>query len=118
MKTEKAEVIWKYWNNGQLQSEQYYLNGNLHNPHGPAFRSWYENGQLASEEYRLNGKRHNPNGPAFRSWYENGQLQYEQYRLNGEKLTKEQFENRNQTCDCDGKVIEIDGKKYELKLIP
>ena len=33
------------------------------------------------------------------------------------KLTKEQFENRNNSCDCEGKVIEIEGKKYELKLV-
>ena len=144
MKTEKAEVTWEY-ENGQLAYEQYRLNGNLHNPNGPAFRSWYDNGQLKSEEYhingnlhnpngpairywykdgqlqyesyRLNGKIHNPNGPAYREWYENGQLASEEYWLNGEKLTKEQFEKRKNSCDCEGKVIEIEGKKYELKLV-
>ena len=86
MKTEKLEVIREYFDNGQwLYSEQYYLDGKLHNPHGPAIRSWYENGQLESETYFLNGKR----------------------------LTKEAFEARNKPS-CNGKIVEIDGKKYKL----
>ena len=72
-------------------TEYYCLNGRLHNPNGPAYRSWYENGQLACEQYVLNGRLHNPNGPAYRSWYDNGQLWCEHYYLNGERLTKEQF---------------------------
>ena len=117
MKTEKAEVIWEYRDNGQLAYEEYCINGKRHKPNGPAYRYWHENGQLACEQYWINGKCHNPNGPAYRNWYSNGQLATEEYWLDGKQLTKEQFENRNQTCDCEGKVVEIEGKKYELKLV-
>jgi hypothetical protein len=33
--------------------------------------------------------------------------------LNGERLTEQDFLAR--TNSCDGKVVEIDGKKYQLK---
>jgi len=87
MKTIKAEVKWTYHDNGQLASEKYWIDGKYHNPNGPAGKYWYDNGQLASEEYWIDGKR----------------------------LSKEQFENRNVTCN--GKIVEIDGKKYQLKEI-
>ena len=86
MKTIKAEVKWTY-DNGQLAFEKYYIDDKLHNPNGPAHKDWYYNGQLASEEYWIDDKR----------------------------LSKEQFENRNVTCN--GKIVEIDGKKYQLKEI-
>ena len=31
---------------------------------------------------------------------------------NGEELTEEEFNNRNSSCE--GKVVEVDGKKYKL----
>jgi hypothetical protein len=81
----------------------WYLNGKLHREGGPAIehsdgtKSWY-----------LNGKLHREDGPAFehpdgtKYWY-----------LNGEHLTKQDFLAR--TNSYDGKVVEIDGKKYQLK---
>jgi len=88
MKTIKAEVIWEYYDNGQLACEQYWINGELHNPNAPAYKYWYDNGQLKSETY----------------W------------INDNNLTKEEFDNRNKS-DCNGKIVEIDGKKYQLKEI-
>ena len=87
MKTIKAEVTWQY----------------------------YENGQLGYESYWIDDKRHNPNGPAFRGWDVNGQLRDEEYWIDGKLLTKEEFENRNAPPSCNGKVVEIDGKKYQLR---
>ena len=91
MKTVKAEVTWTY----------------------------YKNGQLMSEEYCIDGKQHNENGPAYKSWDdENGQLMSEAYCIDGKRITKEQFDKRNTiSCSCEGKVVEIDGKKYQLKEI-
>jgi len=49
---------------------------------------------LEYEAYWLNGERHNPDGPAYKSWYENGQLALEAYWLNNIPLTKKEFERQ------------------------
>jgi antitoxin component YwqK of YwqJK toxin-antitoxin module len=85
MKTEKYEVIREYFDNGQLWHEEYWIDGELHNTNGPAYRYWDKNGKLTHDEY----------------W------------VNGEQLTKEQFKNRKNDC-VENKVVEIDGKKYKL----
>ena len=81
----------------------WYLNGKVHREDGPAIeradgsRWWY-----------LNGKVHREDGPAIewasgtRKWY-----------LNGTQLTEAEF-NARQHPTCNGKVVEIDGKKYKL----
>jgi len=119
MRTVKQEYIVKYYDNGNICSESYRLNGELHNPNGIAYRTWYKNGNIYIEEYWLNGKLHNPNGIAYKSWYENGNIWIEQYWLNGKYLTKEKFDNRNNSScsvsvSVSGKIVEIDGKKYKL----
>ena len=80
-------------------------------------REWYENGQILSEEYLINGKRHNTEGPAYRKWDENGQIRYEVYWINGKQLSKEEWENEVKKDTCNGKIVEIDGKKYKLQVI-
>ena len=104
----------------------WYFNGQLHREDGPAieqangFRSWYVNGKLHREDgpalemadgvrsWWINGERHRLDGPAVemangsRKWY-----------LNGKQLTEAEF-NARQHPTCDGKVVEIDGKKYKL----
>jgi hypothetical protein len=56
----------------------------------------------------LNDKRHREDGPAVeyasgtKSWY-----------INGKELTEAEFNAR--TKSCNGKVVEIDGKKYKLQ---
>ena len=82
----------KYW----------YKNDQLHREGGPAIEYtgganfWYRNGQC-----------HREDGPAiewpngFKTWY-----------IDGECLTEEEFAKRTQSCE--GKVVEIDGKKYKL----
>ena len=37
------------------------------------------------------------------------------YDSNGKKITKKQFDKLNSSCD--GKIIEVDEKKYQLKLV-
>jgi len=115
MRTVKGEYIVEYYDNGNIRNEQYRLNGELHNKNGIALKSWHENGNICREEYRLNGKLHNPNGIAYKSWFENGNIWAEEYYINGKKLSKEQFDNRNNSCN--NKIVEIDGKKYKLKEI-
>jgi hypothetical protein len=87
------------WANG---AKSWWINGECHREDGPACewadgdKSWYINGQL-----------HREDGPAVeradgtKFWY-----------INGECLTEAEFNAR--TKSCNGKVVEIDGKKYKL----
>jgi len=105
----------------------WYLNGNLHREDGPAIESadgekhWYLNGKRHREDgpaseyadgtryWFLNGKFHREDGPAIedadgtKSWY-----------LNNVSLSEEEFNRRRQKDDCEGKMIEFEGKKYKL----
>jgi antitoxin component YwqK of YwqJK toxin-antitoxin module len=107
--------VQEFWENGRLMREWFTTSyGRQHNDAGPAFREWHENGQLVYESYWLNGNRHNAAGPAVRRWHENGQLAVEEYWLNGMKLTKAEWEARVKPAPCDGKVVEIEGRRYKL----
>ncbi len=99
--------------NGQLRIENFFLNDQLHNEHGPAICFWYENGQLQTERFFLNDQLHNEHGPAIRSWYENGQLLSESFYLKGEKLTESEWKART-ACQPDQKCVIIDGQPYKL----
>jgi len=67
----------------------------------------YHNGD---KHWYLNGKRHREDGPAVewsngnKSWY-----------LNGKELTEEEHKAATSKSTCEGKIVEIDGKKYQLK---
>ena len=84
----------KYW----------WLNDDLHREDGPAIersdgnKSWY-----------LNGKLHREDGPAIE--YADGS---KCWFLNGKKVTEEEHKKRTSKATCSGKVVEIDGVKYEL----
>jgi hypothetical protein len=85
--------------------KSYYVNGELHRTDGPAVE--YSNGD---KEYWINDLQHRIDGPAVEHC--DG---YKEYWINGERLTKEQFDNRSNSCH--GKTVEIDGKKYKLTLV-
>ena len=84
-------------------TKHWYLNSKRHREDGPAIefaggdKYWY-----------LNNKRHREDGPAVertngtKEWY-----------INGKELTEAEFNTR--TKSCDGRVVEIDGKKYKLQ---
>jgi hypothetical protein len=85
----------KYW----------YLNGKRHREDGPSAE--YANGE---KRWFLKGKLHREDGPAVE--YANGtKLWY----LNGKLVTEEEHKNLTSKATCEGKVVEIDGIKYELK---
>ena len=110
-------TIVKWHENGNIWIEQYCLNGKLHRENGIAYKSWYENGNKCKEQYFINGKLHRENGIAYKSWHKNGNICSEEYWINGKELTKEEFDNKNNSCNPEGKIVEIDGKKYKLNEI-
>ena len=86
----------------------WYLNGQLHRVDGPAIE--YANGYKA---WWLNGKLHREDGPALE--FANG---HKAWYLNGKELTEAAFNKKMQNKSaCEGKVVEIDGKKYKLQAL-
>ena len=99
---------------------EYDTHGNLtHFKDSNGFETWREydgngkeihykdsNGDEEWSEYDINGNLiHYKDYNGFENWYDS----------NGNKITKKQFDELNQSCA--GKIIEIDGKKYQLTLI-
>ena len=89
--------------------KEWYLNGKCHREDGPAVE--YADG---GKEWWLNGKLHREDGPAIdcvnvvKEWYLN-----DKYFFSQEAWQKE-LDKSKQTCN--GKIVEIDGKKYKLVL--
>ena len=111
-------------------TKHWYLNDKLHREDGPAVewasgaKEWYINGKLHREDgpamewangdkyWYLNGKRHREDGPATE--YASGA---KWWFVNGKELTEAKFNARIKQSSCDGKVVEIDGKKYKLQAL-
>ena len=113
--------------------KEWYLNGDLHREDGPAIeysdgrKQWWVNGQRHREdgpaiegvngdkEWYLNGKRHKEDGPAVE-----GADGHKYWYLNGKRYTKKEYKEEisKRKNSCNGKVVEIDGKKYQLTEIP
>jgi hypothetical protein len=110
-------------------TKDWYLNDKRHREDGPAvecvdgYRCWYKKGRLHREDgpavehadgdksWYLDGKKHREDGPAvehaggYKSWYLEG--------VNYSKSEhKAEMNRRNNTCN--GKVVTIEGKQYEL----
>jgi len=108
-------------------SKFWFINGQLHREDGPACE--YADG---SKYWYINDKLHREDGPACewaegdKFWYINGQLHREDgparerangsksWWINGKSLTEAEFLARTRKANCDGKVVEIEGKKYRL----
>ena len=112
---------------------EWHLNGKRHREDGPAIE--YVGG--GSKYWYLDGKFHREDGPAVeytngnKYWYRNGKFHREDgpavERGKGDKLWyldgnnyseldyNKEMAKRNNTCN--GKVVEIDGKKYQLTAI-
>ena len=85
---------------------EWFLNGKYHREDGPAVE--YADG---TKSWWLNGKRHRVDSPAIeyadgsKAWY-----------LNGKEYSEEQWKKEiaKRKNSCNGKIVEIDGKKYKL----
>tara|TARA_R110002020_G_scaffold461437_1_gene680371 strand:- start:288 stop:590 length:303 start_codon:yes stop_codon:yes gene_type:complete len=85
----------------------WYLNGKRHREDGPAVE--YAGG---SKHWYFNGKRHREDGPAI-EYADGSKFWY----LNDKQVTEEEHKKRTSKATCEGKVVEIDGIKYELKKV-
>jgi len=82
----------------------WYLNGELHRIDGPAIE--YASGD---KEWYLNGKYHRIDGPALE--YTNGD---KAWYIDDIEYTEADFNKKMAKNPCEGKIVEIDGKKYTL----
>jgi len=90
------------WSDG---SKSWWVDDKLHRLDGPAVE--YADG---SKEWWVNGKRHRLDGPAIE--YADG---YKEWWVDNKKMTEKEFnEYIKPKSSCEGKVIEVDGKKYKL----
>ena len=108
-------------------NKEWYLNGLYHREDGPAVE--YANGD---KFWYVNGKCHRIDGPACeyangsKSWYVNGKyhridgpaVEYadgdKKWYLNDKNYTEAEFNKENSKSPYEGKIVEIDGKKYTL----
>jgi hypothetical protein len=86
-------------------TKSWYLNGKRHREDGPAVE-----GSDGDKYWYLNGKLHREDGPAVE--WSNG---YKSWFLDDKKLTEQQHKDATSKPNCEGKIVEVDGKKYELK---
>jgi antitoxin component YwqK of YwqJK toxin-antitoxin module len=85
---ENGPAIIKYYETGKIQYKFWKINGLPHNENGPASICYYENGEIKSQEWYINGLSHNENGPSIISFYENGKIHYQSWWINGTYLSK------------------------------
>jgi len=74
-------------------------------------KAYYQTGELLSKTPYLDGEYHG----ACTSYHKSGELWYEVFYLNGKEVTKKGY--NDSLNSCEGKVVEIEGKKYELREI-
>jgi hypothetical protein len=95
------EYTVKVYSNGTME---WYLDGKRHREDGPAIE-----GSGGSKFWYLNDKFHREDGPAIecpdgdKVWY-----------LDGKRLTEQEHKAATSKPTCEGKIVEIDGKKYKL----
>ncbi len=88
-------------------TKEWWVDGLLHREDGPALE--HADG---TKEWWVDGERHREDGPAI----EYGGGSRKEWYFNGKALSEEEF-NYRKKLSCDGKIVEIDGKKYILKEI-
>jgi hypothetical protein len=87
--------------------KQWWVDGKRHRLGGPAVE--YSTG---TKEWYVNGKRHRLDGPAI-EWWDGDKAWW----IEGKRYTEEQFNKKVkqlQNKSCEGKIVEIEGKKYKL----
>jgi len=62
-----------------------------HREDGPALIKYYDNGNIEYEEYWINNIRHRLDGPAYIEYDETGKAKYQDYYINGKFHTNEYF---------------------------
>jgi hypothetical protein len=94
--------------NADTGRKVYYVNGLKHREDGPAVECIDDH-----HEYWVNGKRHRVDGPAIECPDEG----IEEYWLDGERMVSKYELDLRTKDECDGKIVEVEGRKYKLNLV-
>lgn len=109
-------IVFEYYENGNVESEEHYKNGESHG----SYKEWYQSGQLRDEStfknnvlegsqkiYSKNGmlvfEANKKNGQwvgAHKVWHENGQLKLEGYWDNKELISQKCWDEVGNTIIC------------------
>jgi len=92
-------------------NKEWYRNGEWHREDGPAIE--YANGD---KYWYRNGQYHREDGPAI-EWANGTKFWYLNNIFYTESEYKAEMTKRSTTPPCNGKIVEIDGKKYQLTAI-
>ena len=92
---------------------EWWCDGKQHRIGGPAV-TWSDGCMV----WYVDGKRHREDGPAVMWPCSSGGMDggYREWWINGEQMSEDEFNERTNppAAPCDGKVVEIDGKRYRL----
>ena len=58
-----------------------------HREDGPAYARYYSNGQVEYEEYWVNGQHHREDGPAISCFQADGTVAYQEFWLHDKEVT-------------------------------
>ena len=81
----------EYYKSGQIQREEWYINGKYHRVDGPADIFYYELGIIKQEYWYINGLYHRIDGPAYISYYESGKIEEEIWYLNDKESNHKEW---------------------------
>ena len=94
-----------YYSNGSIRSQTWFLNGEYHRYDGPAIIIYHPTGSIWWQEWYLNGKRHRENDPALIDYLPGGSIEKESWWLNGKELTKEEIARHKRKISNNHKVL-------------
>ena len=84
-KTFEALAVIKYYDDGKIEEEKYFVNNEWHRENDkPAEIEYYENGNVKLEKYCINGHYHRDNdNPSYIKYDKNGNIKSEKYYIHG-----------------------------------
>src|SRR3990167_9387916 len=99
-----APAVITYYDDGQIQSREWYIDGMSHRIDDPSVINYFENGKIRSKSWLINHSFCRPgSSPAIIRYFENGQIQNELYITYG-KLCIDTPENREIQLDSHIKM--------------
>lgn len=85
-------AVTEWYNDGiTIREIQFWIDGQRHNPNGPAWKWFFPDGSIKGVAFWINGKKHNPNGPAMEQLDLDGTIYHREFWVNGKELTEEEF---------------------------
>jgi len=88
---EDGPAFTKYYKNGNIEHEVYYVKDKKHRIDGPAYIEYYDNGKVSYEEYWYNNKKHRLDGPSDIGYDTYGNITNEVYCINDIEYSKENY---------------------------